>query len=260
MKNLTHCKSTFIILFLLIIFNTNTFADNFTEGETYFKDNRPNEAIPLLENALLSDTIQPNLYIYLGLAYYQVGKFQKSLDTFILGTQRSDTNKKVLYYNAGNTAFAMENFTEADQYYSLACVASPSFSQAVLNRANTRMKLDNLLDAKTDYASYLSLEPNSPQKQEILQVIDLIDQEIVLREEQARLKALEEERLKAEQERIAEELEKQRIAKEQQEALDAERRKKMLEDIAASLQSADSTNMSAGTDGVMEYEYDAELD
>ena len=54
----------------------------------------------------------------------------------------------------------------------------------------------------------------------------------------------------------------QELAKLEQEkaALEAERRKKLLEDIAASLQSADSTNMSAGTDGVMEYEYESELD
>ena len=55
-------------------------------------------------------------------------------------------------------------------------------------------------------------------------------------------------------------MEKQRIEQERLATLEAERSKKLLEDIAASLQSADSTNVSAGTDGVMEYEYESELD
>ena len=59
---------------------------------------------------------------------------------------------------------------------------------------------------------------------------------------------------------VTKQMEKLRIEQEKQAALEAERRKKLLEDIAASLQSADSTNVSAGTDGVMEYEYESELD
>ena len=91
-------------------------------------------------------------------------------------------------------------------------------------------------------------------------MIALISGELRHREEQKVARELEEQRLKEEQERIAAEMEKLRIEQEKQAALEAERRKKLLEDIAASLQSADSTNVSAGTDGVMEYEYEIELD
>ena len=104
------------------------------------------------------------------------------------------------------------------------------------------------------------IEPNSEQRPSIEKLIALISGELRHREEQKVARELEEQRLKEEQERIAAEMEKLRIEQEKQAALEAERRKKLLEDIAASLQSADSTNVSAGTDGVMEYEYESELD
>ncbi|MBQ1198486.1 MAG: hypothetical protein IIX47_07805, partial [Spirochaetaceae bacterium] len=208
----------------------------------------------------LSENTPSSVYNFLGLSYYQVGKYQQSLDTFIKGTTKDNTNKRILYYNAGNTAFAMGNFSLADQYFSFSYAADNNFSSALLNRANTKMKLDQLQNASDDYTQYLIIEPNSPQRPEIERMIALSAGELQLREQERIAREQEEIRLKEEQARIAAEMEKQRIEQERLAALEAERRKKLLEDIAASLQSADSTNMSAGTDGVMEYEYESELD
>lgn len=246
-----------IIFFLVII---NAYTDAFSEGEQLFKANKPEQAIPFFEQALLLETVPPNVYNFLGLSYYQVGKYQQSLDAFIKGTTKGSTNKRILYYNAGNTAFAMGNYNLADQYFSIAYAADNNFSSALLNRANTKMKLDQLQNASDDYTQYLVIEPNSVQRPQIERIIALIAGELQLREQQKIAREQEEIRLKEEQARIAAEMEKQRIEQERLAAIEAERRKKLLEDIAASLQSADSTNVSAGTDGVMEYEYESELD
>ena len=75
-------------------------------------------------------------------------------------------------------------------------------------------------------------------------------------EEAERIKK-EEERLQAERERIA--AEKARLEAEKA-AAEAERRKKLLEEVSAALQAGSSTNVSAGTEGVLDYEYEeAEL-
>ena len=90
------------------------------------------------------------------------------------------------------------------------------------------------------------------------------EQEAVrLAQEAERMKA-EEERIRAENERIAaaqaeaQRLENERIAAEQ--AAEAERRRKLLEDVAASLQNTETTSVNAGTEGVIDYEYESELD
>ena len=248
------------MLFLSILSISLVYADAFSEGEKFFKENKPEQAIPFFEQALLMENVSPNVYNFLGLSYYQIGKYQQSLDVFLNGTTKDGTNKRILYYNAGNTAFAMGNFSLADQYFSFSYAADNNFSSALLNRANTKMKLDQLQNASDDYTQYLIIEPNSPQRPEIERMIALIAGELQLREQERIAREQEEIRLKEEQARIAAEMEKQRIEQERLAALEAERRKKLLEDIAASLQSADSTNVSAGTDGVMEYEYESELD
>lgn len=260
MKKLNIHKQLTLMLFLSILSISLVYADAFSEGEKFFKENKPEQAIPFFEQALLMENVSPNVYNFLGLSYYQIGKYQQSLDVFVNGTTKDGTNKRILYYNAGNTAFAMGNFSLADQYFSFSYAADNNFSSALLNRANTKMKLDQLQNASDDYTQYLIIEPNSPQRPEIERMIALISGELRVREEQKLARELEEQRLKEEQARIAAEMEKLRIEQEKQAAIEAERRKKLLEDIAASLQSADSTNVSAGTDGVMEYEYESELD
>ena len=81
----------------------------------------------------------------------------------------------------------------------------------------------------------------------------LAEEERRMQEELARQKE-DEERLeaerKAEEERLAE-------IKRQEEA---ERRRKLLEDVANSLQNTDSTNMTSGTEDLIDYDYESELD
>ena len=63
-----------------------------------------------------------------------------------------------------------------------------------------------------------------------------------------------------EQERLAqkEQEERERLAQKEQE--ERERRQRLMDEIAASLQNTESANIRAGTEGVMEYDYEFELD
>jgi tetratricopeptide (TPR) repeat protein len=235
-----------------------------TEGEQLFKNNNPAGAVPLLEQDINSGTTSPDAYNYLGLAYYQTGQFDKSMETFEKGLQVSGTNKKILAYNAGNSAFAAGNYTKADGYYSLALAASPDFTPALLNRANARLKADDLQNALTDYTAYLEKKPGDAQKEQIGQMIGLIQAELDRREEEAKAAAAqeaqrkeEEAKVQAEQQRIAEE----KAAKEAEEkAAEEARRKKLLEDVANSLQDTSTENMTSGTEDTIQYDSEPELD
>ena len=162
MKKLNrHKKQYFIlILFLFVIFYA--FPDAFSEGEKLFKANKPEQAIPFFEQAILSETVSPSVYNFLGLSYYQVGKYQQSLDSFIKGTSKDGTNKRILYYNAGNTAFAMGNYSLADQYFSIAYAADNNFSSALLNHFSTVKDFLDFLPVRFryDYSRLLSILSN----------------------------------------------------------------------------------------------------
>ena len=248
------------ILFLL--FAAPLFAES--EGERLFKSNDPTAAIPILERELSSGSASVVAYNYLGLSYYQTGQYDKSVAVFERGLAVPCTDKKVLAYNAGNSAFAAGNYAKADSCYSLALSASPDFAKALLNRANARLNQMQLEGALGDYERYIEKVPGDPQRTEIERVIALIRAELVKREEDARAAAAlermrreEEARMYAEQERVA--ADKARREAEARAAEEA-RKKKLLEDVANSLRSTNAENMTGGAEDTLGYETEPELD
>ena len=259
------------VCFLFVFAAAALFADSFSEGKELFRMNKPLEAIPLLVQALSEENVPPETYIYLGLAYYQTGQLRQSVDTFLAGAEKSGTNKRVLYYNAGNAAFKMGNFSEAEELFSFASAADPNFAGAVLNKANAQLKQDKLEEAAVSYETYLEKKPDAPQADAVKKIIAAISDELNARSREKERLALEAERLKAEEARIAAEKEARRqeeerlaaeraAAEAERLAAAAERRRQLLEEVSASLQAAGSENISAGTEGVMGYDYESELD
>lgn len=280
----------FFLKVLLLICITDVWATSFSDGERLFRQNKPMEAIPVLLQASLTPGVNPAVFNYLGLCYMQIYKYQEALDAFLRGTSVSGSNKKILYLNAGNAAFALENYGKAEELYSFSIAADPSYAPVVLNRANSRISLQKLSEAAADYMLYLELEPNAPQRAVIESVVVLIDEELAaetmekerIAQEDIRI-AAEKERLiaqkaleaqettrlqaelrKQEEERIAKVQEEERIIEEKA-ALEAQaaavRRQKLLEEIASSVQNAEeATSISAGTEGVLKYEYESELE
>lgn len=157
------------------------FNEDFARGEELFQLNRPEEAIPFLEKCIDVQNINPDVYIYLGVAYYQTSQFEKSLSVFTKGLAVRGSDRRILAYNAGNSAYAMGSYARADACYAIAVKEDPSFSSAVLNRANAQLRLDHLADARENYVRYLELENDAVQKEKIEQLIVLLDEEIARR-------------------------------------------------------------------------------
>ena len=268
--------------FLFISISLFLFSDSYENAEQAFRLNKMQEAIQLFEAHLKENNPNPLSYNYLGLAYYKRGDKKKALDVFLEGTKKPQTNKRLLYYNAGNMAFSMGLYGDAEQYFSLSSSADPSFSSPLINRANTRVKLAKLLLAIEDYQAYLVLEPESNQKDKISQMIALLENELQNQKRAEELRLIEDERIEREKERLAQEQkemqekllqaqieEQERLAQKEQEERERlaqkeqeerERRQKLMDEIAASLQNTESANIRAGTEGVMEYDYEFELD
>ncbi len=154
----------------------------FEEAEELFRMNKPAEAIPLFESIINDDTVNPLIWVYLGVSYYQTGEYEKSIEICVKGLSNPDTEHKVLAYNAGNAAYLMRNYAKADDFYATAMKEDSSYAPPVLNRANAQLKQDNIEGAKENYELYLSLNPSTPQRENIELMIQKLTREIQVRE------------------------------------------------------------------------------
>ena len=157
------------------------YNEDFVKGEELFVLNKPEEAIVYFEKSLESPNVDPKVYVYLGVCYYQIEKYDKSLAVCVQGMAKEDTDKKILAYNAGNSCYAMGNYMRADASYAIALKEDENYSPAVLNRANAQLKLDHLGDARDNYIKYLEMEPETPQRERIEALIALLEAEIARR-------------------------------------------------------------------------------
>lgn len=252
------------ILFVIASVFLGVYAHSQSAGEKAFKSNKPAEAIALLESEIAAGTVSSESYNYLGLAYFQTGDFDRSIDAFERGMKDGRAGKKLLYFNEGNVFFAKGDYSKAENCFSFVLAASPDYFPALLNRANARLNLKKYQEASEDYKSFLLRNPENPQKEAIEKLLGYLDEEIKFQKlEEERIKE-EERRLAEENQRLQEELARQaeeqaRLAAEKK-AEEEERRRKLLEDVASSLQQTDSTSMTAGAEDVLDYEYESELE
>jgi tetratricopeptide (TPR) repeat protein len=165
------------------------------EGEKLFLENRPKEALPLLEQALNENPDSERLYLYLGIVYEQLQNPDKSIQVMRRGLNVARGVKDLLYFNIGNNLFRQKEYTLAEQMYGNALEANRELEDAVLNRANARMQLQSYPGARADYIEYLRLAPATPQREAIEKIIALLggmldEAERLKQEELARQKAL----------------------------------------------------------------------
>jgi tetratricopeptide (TPR) repeat protein len=165
------------------------------EGEKLFLENKPQAALPLLEQALYENPDNERLYLYLGVIYEQLNNPDKSIQVLRRGLNVASSLKDLMYFNLGNNLFRQNEYTLAEQMYSNALEVNSTFEDAYLNRANARLKLASYASARDDYIEYLRLAPNNPQREPIERLIALLgglldEQERLKQEELAKQKAL----------------------------------------------------------------------
>lgn len=181
---------------ILILAGTYLFAQNngnanggLSRGESLFKENNAKDAVQVLEYEIMNGQVSDNSYNFLGLGYYQLGEYDKSLDAFRRGLKVQPDNKKILSYNMGNTYYALKDYASAITAYSDAMNAEPLFYEALLNRANALLMAGQLVSAKDDYIDFVGKCPDDPQRERIELLIKALEEEIARREEEARLLA-----------------------------------------------------------------------
>ncbi len=217
--------------------------DYFAEGERLFRANKPEEAIPMLFQASQLTGTDPKVFTYLGLCYQQTGKYADAISTFMKGTSAPGTDRKILFFDAGNVYYIQKLFTEADTMYTRSIGLDSAYAPAYLNRANARVQLGTFKSAVEDYRTYLVLDPATWQSDSIRQLIELLSQEVAKQEDEAA--------------RVA----ASAAAAEAEKAAAAERYKKLLDDVSSTLQSVqDASTISAGSETIMDYDEEGQLE
>ena len=285
-------KKHFLAIFLSVSMVTVAFGQtNFATAQDLFMQNRPREAVAYLEITVAEDPSNIVAFLYLGIVYEQLGMLDEAITVYMQVLGRAGDLTANVANNLGNVFFRRGNIDDAEELFSQAIQTDRTFAAAYLGRANIRLQRGLLHEAIADYQQYLIFAPHSPQRVPIEQLMNHIragfaevERQRLVAEEAARVAALEAERqrmaaeeaarvaaLEAERQRAAAEqaarlaaleAERQRLVAEEIARLEAERRQRLMDDIAASLQAAaeGSQGIGVGADGVERFEGEFELE
>lgn len=229
--------SAFLCLAGLAAAATGPGSGSFDEGERLFREDKPAQAAPLLEKAILDPGTDERAWIYLALSYQQLGRLDDAAAVLRKGVGQSLRFKHLFYYDLGNIFSLQGKNSFAADMYSQSLEVDASYAPSYLNRANARLAVKDYEGARTDYRRYLDLEPSSPQKDSILAILSRLDASV------------------AEAEKIAAAAEAKRQA-------DEAARKALLDAMSASLKASadETTSISAGAGNVQGYGDDIKLD
>ncbi|MDR1893085.1 MAG: hypothetical protein LBQ61_00120 [Spirochaetales bacterium] len=225
-------KAVFLILSLLLCPALSAQENSvFAEAEEAFLNNQPEKTAALLGPLVDGGSTRREVYLYQGIALQQLGRYTEAAAVFSRGVERTLPPHDKLYFNLGNNYFLLNQNADAERAYGRAIQENLSFAPAYLNRANTRMRMEQYPQAMDDYRAYLLRAPNSPQKQNIEDIIGRID-----------------DYLKAEEAR--------RVAEEERKAAEEARQRALMEGVLQSFQNLtnDTSNLQAESEGIQEVE------
>ncbi len=233
----------------------NDLFDQATEALQY---NRPREAVTLLEQVITAEPVNAPAFLYLAIGYEQLAMHERAIATLRRAETIPGVDLGTIRFNLGNNYLHLNDRENAIIAFGDAILANPMMSEPYLNRANLHVEGGSYDEAIADYNSVLGLEPNHEQREQIERMIGLllgaIEQERIRAEEEARRIAAEEERRREEEAR--------RIAEEERRRQEAEeRRRALLSNVLDSLKtSAEETeNLSAGREDVDTYEEEFDI-
>jgi len=152
--------------------------DFLAEGEKQLSLNNPEKALTYLEAALAQGAIDERLLLNLGLAYQKTGQANDAKRTFRQGAELGGPAKKIFLLNWGIANYLTLDWAGAEEADTAALAIDPTFSEALLNRANARVNAKNLAGAAEDYRAYQAAVPANPQKEKIDQLLILLDQAV----------------------------------------------------------------------------------
>lgn len=270
-------KTFFVFIFIFVCFcSSKLFSQDFQKAIEYLQNNVPEKALPLFFAETEKANGNKKAYLYLSLACIQLQKYNDAIVWLQKGKEQDAHNTYLYSYNLGNAYYMQAAYEKALEAYQLSIKENPYYASAVLNKANTEMKLSQFESALASYKKYLSMEAKSSQAPAIQELILLLEGEKEKKEAERLVKqaeekaAIERERMKVEKEKADEEAriaaekkaEEERIARQKaeserllaEEKARKEREQALLDEINNKLSDSDSAKtVSAGSEDTIGY-------
>ncbi len=247
---------TFIYALVLICITTfagaQTADEWFEKGLESFRWQKTDEASVYFQKAVESDPGRDMFYLYLGISFHENGRFQNAEDAYNRGIELKGGERDRLLLNRGNLKTIRSDYQGASSDYTRVIDTGGLLaSSAILNRANMELNQSSFALALDDYTQYLVMEPESPQRETIRELIGLLSARLANDAETARTAA---ELAKLEEER--------RLAEELLRAEEDARRAALMEEVLQSLSDSgrDTTSISAGSENIHEDFEDSALE
>lgn len=235
-------KSRIIYTLLCILsLSANLWAQNsYEKAAEAYRESDLDRTMLLLDQALVEESGRDEIYVLKGIIEQKKGQLQQAEQSMQRGRELLGPNYGRLTLNLANLYQVQGRQEEAVDLYSLILEGTLE-APARLNRANLYVQLLNFNQAINDYKTYLNLEPTSPQRSNIEQLIALLQNDL---NDQA-----EQERLAAERARMEEEA---RLAAEREAAAEAARKQALLDEIMAALEETgeNTENISADSETI----------
>lgn len=224
------CQIGFFLMVVLKAGATPS-TDFLAEGEKLLLQNKPQEALTFFEASLGQGQASQKLFLNLGTAYYALGQLERAKTMFDRGLQLPGELTQTLLFNLGNVMMAQRKYKEAEENFTKALTLDAQDGDVYLNRANTRLIQQNYQGALDDYLQVLALQPQNPQRPQIMRLTDLLQAHLAsireaerLAEAQRLAQIAREEEARREAQRIAAIQEEERKRAEELARLEAERR------------------------------------
>ncbi len=248
-------RTLFFALALICITSSagaQTADEYFNKGLESFKWQKSDEAAQYFQQAAQADPGRDVYYLYLGIISHQSGKMQEAENFYSRGIDMNGGERDRLLLNRGNLRSSLSDYDGASSDYSAVIDAGGTLSSAaLLNRANMELNRSSFLLAVDDYTGYLVREPESPQRETIEELLNLLKVRLASDAQTAAAAA--------EQARLEEE---RRLAEEAARAEEEARRAALMEEALQSLSSSgeDTKGISAGSESIREDFEDSALE
>ena len=140
---------------------------NFGLGEVYSELNQTAEAIAAYEQSLASDKKLTEIYVPLGILYYQSGEIAKADELLTKALALSEGSAETQFFLGLVRASQVRN-ADALAAFTKAKSLDPKYAAAYRNRAEANFALGNYGEAAEDATQALDLEPDRPQPKLVL--------------------------------------------------------------------------------------------
>lgn len=135
-----------------------TSGEYFFRGESYLKDNNPEQALASFEKALKINPDNIDVYASRGSTHYFMGNYQAAIDDFYIVVKARPYD--AVSYNAMASALAAGgSFANALEFSDIAVKLAPDNLEALFTRGAINFSLGRYTDAEKDYTSIIKTRP-----------------------------------------------------------------------------------------------------